>query len=202
MEGTSLKKRAAKKNERLRTIRIFVVCIILAGLLVGFYFYLSHKMERTAGEEVTVSQTQRVLARNLEINYPPSPREVIKYYSEITQCFYNEEHSQEELEELAMRIQRLYADELSANQTKEEYLDSLKSEIAAMKKNKQVISSYSPSASTDVEYYTQDGSEWAKIYCLYNIRKETSILTTNEVFLLQKDEDGHWKIYGWKLAEE
>lgn len=196
------KKTGREKDSGWKNVRIILVAIFLAALLVGFYFYLSNKTERQSVEDtVVISRTQQVLSRNLEANYPPSPREVVKYYSEITQCFYNEELSEEELEELALQIRRLYADELAANQTLEEYMDSLRRDIASMKKEKYVISSYSLSASTDVIYDTKDGKEWAKLYCLYNIRKGTAVQTSNEVFILQRDDDGHWKIFGWKLAQ-
>lgn len=192
-----------KTKDKWKTVRILVVIVVLAGMLIGFYYYISHRTESDSGKnDVTVSQTQKVLLRNLETGYPPSPREVIKYYSEITQCFYNEEHTDKELEKLALQIQKLYADELISNQTQEEYLSNLKKDIETMKADKCEVSSFSPSASTDVEYYTEDGYNWAKLYCIYNIRQETKILTTNEVFLLQQDADKHWKIYGWKIASK
>ena len=139
--------------------------------------------------------------RNLDINYPPSPKEVVKYYCEITQCFYNEENPDETVHELAVQIQKLYDNELVANQTQEEYIQNLISDIAAMKQSGLVISSYSTSPSTDVEYFAQDGFEWARLYCNFSIRQGTVLMDTNEQFLLRQDENGHWKIYGWQLVE-
>ena len=86
------------------------------------------------------------------------------------------------------------------NQTEEEYLENLKLDILSMSEN--VISSYSLPSSTDVDYFSQDGYDWAKLYCNFNIRKGTDIINTVEQFLLRKDENGRWKIYGWKLVEE
>ena len=63
------------------------------------------------------------------------------------------------------------------------------------------ISSYTTSSSTDVETFTKDNYEWARLYCMFNIRKGTDMLATTERFLMRKDEAGHWKIYGWELAE-
>lgn len=184
------------------TIRLIVIGCILVAMLIGFYYYIAHKTGSGKGEEaVKITETQAALLRNLEMNYPPSPKEVIKYYCEITRCFYNETHTDEELEELALQIQKLYDDELVANQTQEEYMQNLISDIASMQKQGYVISSYSTSSSTDVDYFTEDGFEWARIYCGFSIRKGTTIISTNERFLLRKDRDGHWKIYGWELVE-
>ena len=63
------------------------------------------------------------------------------------------------------------------------------------------VSSYGLPSSTDVEYFSEDGYEWARIYCNFNIRQETKMLNTIEQFLLRKDENGRWKIYGWQLID-
>lgn len=191
-----------KASGQGKALKLIIIGIVLVLLLVGFYYYVSHKMDLSGNkEETTVSKTQQVLLYNLDKKYPPSPKEVVKYYSEITQCFYNEILTEEELYALAVQIQKLYDEELKANKTEEEYLRDLKSDIASMQKNGCIVSSYSTSASTDVEYFTEDGYEWARLYCTYGIRKGTTWINTDEIFLLRKDADGHWKIYGWALAD-
>lgn len=183
-------------------IKVFIIGCILVGCLIGFYYYLSNRTSVEQAEEDTkITQTQQVLLRNLEMNYPPSPKEVVKYFCDITQCMYNEPHTDEEIYQLAMQIQKLYDDELVANQTQEEYLQNFISEIANMNKNQVVISGYSTSASTDVDFFETDGYEWARLYCNFVIRQNTNLIDTNERFLLRKDADGHWKIYGWELVD-
>ena len=184
-------------------VRTLVIGCILVVLVIGFYYYLSNRnVSNQTEDEGTITKTQQVLLRNLDTNYPPSPKEVVKYFCDISQCFYNEENTDEDVEKLAVQIQKLYDEELIANQTQEEYIQNLISDIAHMKKNNMVISSYSTSASTDVEYFTKDGYEWARLYCNFSIRQGTTLRSSNERFLLRKDADDHWKIYGWELAEE
>ena len=192
-----------KKSSGQKSIgKTIIIGIILLVLLASFYYYVSAKADREkAKESDKVTKTGQMLQYDFDKKYPPSPKEVVKYYSEITQCFYNEENSEEDVYALAMQIQKLYDEELIGNQTEEEYIENLKVEIASMKENGFVISSYSTSSSTDVKYYTEGGHEWASLYCVYSIRKGTAIMNTNEKFLLRKDETGHWKIYGWTLAE-
>lgn len=196
-EGMSMRK------ERQNPVKLVIIGCILAALIIGFYFYLSNKTRGNGKEDnPTLSKSQQVLLRNLETNYPPSPREVLKYYCDILQCLYNESHTDEELEDLAMQIQRLYDGEFIANQNADMYLLSLAGEIANMEKNDMKISSYSTSSSTDVDYFTEDNYDWARLYCILSIRKGTQIVSSEERFLMRKDEDGHWKIYGWELVEE
>lgn len=189
--------------KRFKGIKGMILLVVLVCLVLGYYFYLSNRdvpeTEMTDAEIMTM--TQRALARNLETNYPPSPREVVKYFSEITQCFYNEEHSEEELKALGLQMRGIYDDELIANQTEEEYLDLLQKDIDEYKANDRTISAYSPSSSVDVENFSQDGYEWARLYCVYDIKQDSLLYQTTLCFILRKDENDHYKIYGWKKAD-
>ncbi len=176
---------------------MLIVIIILAA-----YYSVSSKGKKQGKDSAELTAVQSVLLRNLERNYPPTPKEVVKYYSEITKCFYNEEYTDDELVELAMKAKALYDDELAANKDDEAYLKDLRSEITAFKENKSAISSYMLSASTDVEEFWEDGRACTRLYCIYNVRTGTSIQSVEEVFILRKDADGHWKILGWDKVEE
>lgn len=187
---------------RFKGTKGVILLIVMIGLIVGYYFYLSNRpITENAEEDVLVSAVQEILLRDMEKNYPPSPKEVIKYYSLITQCFYNDKLTDEELDALAFRAQELYDVELIANKTQEQYLIDLREDIDKFAKDELKISSFTTSASTDVEYFSESGYEWARLYCTYSVRQRTSMLSTTEVFLLRKDDAGHWKIYGWDLAE-
>ncbi|MDD3368922.1 MAG: hypothetical protein PHP50_08590 [Lachnospiraceae bacterium] len=178
-----------------------IMIIILMCAIAGIYYFMLNRTTTTE-EPVEASAITNVLARNLERNYPPTPKEVVKYFSEITQCFYNETYTDAELEKMAEKIKEIYDDELIANTTDEQYMRTLKSDIENFKTNQCVISSYATSASTDVDYFSQDGYDWARLYCVYTLRKGSSLGALNQVFILRKDADGHWKIYGWETAPD
>lgn len=194
----------AKKKKKKLNIKPLIIVIILAVLLLIYYYHLSNKQAPPSEDEyVQSSEVQEVLGRNLIVNYPPTPKEVVRYYSEITKCFYNEEYTEEELIELAEQAQGLYDDELIANKSKEQYLTDLQEDIEIFEQMDYTIESYSLSSSVDIENskFKQDGYEWARVYCNYTLRQGTERIYTSEVFLLRKDENGHWKIYGWDLAD-
>lgn len=183
-------------------IKIVVIGIILALIVVFYYYYTSHRVEDlTSEEDVAATQVQIVLMKDLEKEYPPSPKEVVKYFSEISQCFYNEKYTDDELYDMAVQIQGLYDDELVANKSQEKYLEDLKSDIAQMKANDQTISSFQVSASTDVDFFTEGTDSCARLYCTYSIRQGTGIVQSRLVFILRQDADKHWKILGWDLDD-
>ncbi len=185
---------------KAKGIKGLILGAIMIVLIGGYYLYLSNRNAPEEEETETFTLTQEALTRDLERSYPPSPKEVLKYYNDLTMCFYNEEHEAEELAELARQARRLYDDELLANQTEEQYIQMLAEDVASYQEEETVISSYSVSNSVDVEYYDRDGYEWAKLYCIVTLRKGTQLGSTQEDFLLRKDADGHWKIYGWIVS--
>ena len=190
-------------KKKKSTTRTAVAFIVMALIIVVVFAYLSNRSKQIAeARPETITPVQEVLQRNLESNYPASPKEVVKFYSEITRCFYSEEYSEEELTELAKKSRELFDDELVANQTDEQYINALRRDIQSYKDEGKKISSYSVSSSTDVDYYDFQGDKWAQLYCIYSMRIKTQIQTIQERFLLRKYAKGHWKIFGWKLVEE
>lgn len=183
-------------------IKVFVVGLILIGLILGYFFYLSVRKGKDTDKDTQVGAVQEVLMRNLDKNYPPSPREVLKYFGELTQCFYSEEYTEEEFYQLAMKVQELYDDELIANKTQEQYVEDLRWDIAQFKDQNTVVSSYSLPSSTDVNFFTQDGYSWARLYVEFTLRTGTHLNLANEIFLLRRDDNGHWKIYGWEPEDQ
>ena len=188
--------------KRSRVITVIVVAVILVAVVAGFAFSLNRREKATAeAEAARVTAVQNVLMKDLERSYPPTAKEVVRYFADITQCFYNEEYTDEELTQMAEKIQGIYDDELIANKSQEEYLDDLRSEIASMKESNYTISGYVLSASVDVEEFVENGYTCARLYCTFNVKQGTKGTTRSmEEFVLRKDEDGHWKIYGWQLV--
>ena len=89
-----------------KVAKTVIIVVVLAALILVYYYYLGHRAKRQEVEETIVATVvQSVLMRDLEHNYPPTPKEVVKYYAEITECFYNETYSDEELVKLAGKIQ-------------------------------------------------------------------------------------------------
>lgn len=200
---------AAKQNSTAKGIKVTILMVIMVALIIGYYFYLQNKgknansdaaMEENVTQEMTI--TQELIARAPYREYPATPVQVVKYYNEIQACFYNEPISNVELEGLAMLAQNLYDDELVANQTYDEYISGLKNDIKTFKDGNITIYQADVTPATDVEFFTHNGDECAKLYCVYTLKSGAYYQTSREVFILRKDSVGHWKIMGFKLVEQ
>ena len=186
---------------KFKGLRGILILLFAAMAFAGIFFRLNNKQQVSTEEEEVEAATpiEIALERNLNTNYPGTPKEVVKYFSEITQCYYNETFDDDEqLEALARQMLKLYDDELVSYKSYEDYMFDLKSDINFYNENGYKISSYAPSQSTDVVFFTEDGFEWARLWCAYTIKSGKYYKTINEVFVLRKDDKSHWRIYGWK----
>lgn len=181
-----------------------IICLaVICVLIVGYYYYLSNREpENVPEDEVVVTEIQNVLLRDLKHNYPPSPKEVVKCFLEITKHIYNGKGSEEEFEALALKIQEIYDDDLIANKSPELYMQDLKSEAIIFKENDYSIVNYATSSSVDVDYFNEDGFSFARLRGTLYIRVGTEMKSLEQIFLLRQDADGHWKIYGWQEVEQ
>ncbi len=182
------------------TVRVTIILIVLIAGIVGVYAYLASR-SKSAAESAAMTNVQKVLSRDLEYDYPSTPKELLKYYNEIQKCFYNENCTDGEIEELANRARELYDEELLANNELGVHIMSLKAEIKDYKDHKRVITAVSVAASTNVDYFEQDGYEFARIYCGYNVTEGSTTSQVRQIFLLRRDGDRRWKIYGWDSAD-
>lgn len=187
--------------KRFTGVKGMTILIVLVVAMLAYYSYLSNRASRRVEEDTTLTKVQSVLVRNLELNYPLTPKEVIKYYGEITTCLYDGKCSESDVDKLAAKAIQLYDAELVENNPWAEYIIRLQGDVENYKQKGMTISNFVPAGSTSVDRFTQDGFEWARIYCTFYIKKEDGSKAVNEIFLLRKDEQGLWKIYGWDLAE-
>lgn len=182
------------------TTRTSMIIILLVVLVVGYYAYLSNK-DKESRADATMTVVQTTLSRDLSKDYPPTPKEVVKYYNEILRCLYNEESTEEEIESLGLKARELYDGELLENNELGSYLIKLQMDVKDYRNNERRITSFNPASSTNVEYFEEDGYSFAKIMCGYNIMQAGQNYSISQMYLLRKDVNKQWKIYGWEDVE-
>lgn len=183
------------------TTRVTLIMMCLLVLLVTLYAYLANKRKVEKAEAV-MTPIQEALSRDLKNDFPATPKEVVKYYNQLLVCFYNEECTEEEIAKLGQKARELYDAELLEENQPEIYMIRLRNDIEDYKENKRRITNSSVAASTSVVYDTLDGYSFARILCAYNIKEDSNNIPLKQVYLLRRDEDKRWKIYGWEDASK
>lgn len=190
------------KASNFKGTKGLIIIFVLLILIVGYFYYLSNRTLKIREENTVVTTpAQELLLYNFELNYPPTPKEVVKTYLEFTKVLHNEELSDEEVAKVGIKLQELFDTELVMNKSQDAYITDLKSELITFRDNNYSIVNMYTSASTDVENFYMDGYECARLYGTFDIRTNSGTKVLREVFILRKDADGHWKIYGFAPVE-
>lgn len=188
-------------NAAKKITSVIVTILIIAIIASLFYMDWSIKSDKKKKEsEQTLSEAGELLARDLEKDYPGTPREVAKYYSNMTKVLYSGLED-DEVEALAKRMRELYDEEFRNNTPEEVYLKDLYSEIAAWNKAERKITNFLLVDEDMEEQWEADGRSYANVYVdYYTLDDRKSSQTRN--YLMRKSEDGKWKILGWKYVIE
>lgn len=186
-----------------KRMRWLVTITIIMVLGVAWYYYQSQKPDDSSNKasEDIVDEVSKVLNKDLEESYPYTVKEVIQFFTRIQKCYYNEDHSEEELVKLAYKATELFDDELKAENPFDEYYDDLKEEVEAFASENKVISRIILEKSSEVVYSTVDEQKYASINCTYYLKSDEGTSKVDETYILRKDESGRWKILGWKEYE-
>jgi hypothetical protein len=187
-----------KSNSPVKT----VVALVVLAAAVFLIFLLAIKTPDKKNESVTITAATKQLAKDYEKDYPATPRTVVTEYAEITRCFYASDTEESQIRPLAIQMRQLFDDELNANQSFDDFYDSLRSEIAVYRDKNKIVSSYSVSSSTDVKYTDNEYGSLASLYLTINVREDGTINKIKEQFLLRQDAAGHWKILGWEYVAD
>lgn len=187
------------KKSTQKIIYAVLIMSVLAAVVIYVYFQMTNKNE----EPVPKTKVEKLINRNLEGNYPATPREVMKVYGELTKYLYNRNEEQkisdEQFEALFDQVRILYADELLEENPREEQLKRLKTDVEDYKKKSKTIMSYTVQQSSQIKFGELNGREVAKVIVSFTTKASGEQMEkTYERFMLQADADEHWKIVGWE----
>lgn len=177
-----------------RNVVRVILALVVIGLVVGVYYYFTVQRRASVEDAVELAEVQKVITKDLDANYPATPREVVKYYNRIVKCFYNETYTEDELYELGDQARKLFDEELLENNPRESYFDALKADIEDYRERSKTIRSSSVCDSNDVEFQTVDGRECAYVEASYFTNENKDYSRTYQMYVLRKDDEGKWKI--------
>ncbi|MDY3795659.1 MAG: DUF6715 family protein [Agathobacter sp.] len=186
----------------MKKVRIVIIAVVLVGLVCGGFYYMSSKKDVSVENKTELTTLDKLILKDLESNYPSTPRAVVKLYNQIITCYYSAEFKDDEFEKLVDQALLLFDDELKAKNPKDEYMETLSNEIEEYKTKDKTISQTAVCSSNDVLYRNDNGDEIAYVNASYFIKEGKEHVKTYEQYVLRKDEKGNWKILGYYEIEE
>lgn len=190
-----------------RVIGVCIAIVIVAAAVLAVYVVLNRQAQEKAGKEaVPTTEIEKLIAKDLELAYPETPTEVVKMYWRINCCIYNESSlSDEDAEVLLKQLRILYDDELleAEGNSYEKMLKNLQKDRETYQDNKQKIgTAVIVQKNNTTEVKKVDGKECTSIISASLITSKGDTTKVYEEFLCRKDNDGNWKIVGWKQTTQ
>lgn len=185
-------------KKQIRVLILGLACIVL---VVGYYYYLSHRNAKSAEDTTELTNITKITTKNLEDSYPKTPREVVKLYNEILTCYYNEDCTEEEIKALGGQARKLMDEELLEINPEDQYYASVKADIQNSKDKERTISRTDVCDSADITYKTVKGEECAYVTASYFMKEGNNFVKTYEQYVLRQDDEGNWKILAYQLLD-
>jgi hypothetical protein len=158
-------------------------------------------MQGNQEDEKNLTEIEKLIVRDLEKNYPKSPREVVKLYNRIVKCYYGSQTpTEKELRDLTDQMLCIMDDDLLLVNPRDEYFASVVGDINQYKRDKKQLVSTDVCSTNDVKYITDDknGEEekdnLAYVSASYFVNTDGKFSYTYQEFVLREDADGRWKI--------
>lgn len=180
------------KKVKYIIIGIVCICIICAG-----FFFFSQKNKTT---ETQLTEVEKLTLKDLDESYPKTPREVIKLYNRIVSCFYGEELTDDQLSKLVDQMLAIMDEDLLVLNPREEYYESVVSDIALYESQKKKVVSTDVCDSNEVKYYdnvkedTSVTEKLAYVNASYFLNTDGQFAYSYQQFVLRQDANGKWKI--------
>lgn len=190
-----------KKQKTIWTIIVMIVLVVAVG--IGFWQIIASKNSQNQDTARSkVEEVNAILKKDFESGYPGTPREVVKMYSRIDSCLYNNKLGDEDVDKLVDKMRELFDDELLVANPKDSHVKKLKEEMENFRDEKRFISSYSIDKNSSIVKENIKGVQYASLYASYLVQEGTNYTKTYEKFLLREDKNGKWKIVGWEVADK
>lgn len=178
-----------------------IVLILIAVLIVGAFALVTYRTPKSAEQTAEVEEKDELMNKNIEVNYPTTPREVMKLYNRYILCLYGVEGDKltdDEVRALGRKMRVMYDEELLASNSEEANLEKLMQEITAFRDDGKVIIQANVCDSNEVDYIDVEDSSGALLESSYFIKKGSKEFSrTYQQYLMRKDESGNWKILGF-----
>lgn len=188
------------KQKKRRNIVVFIIvmCLAVLGALGAYYQYMKkQQMQETVHTPTT--ETEKLIAKDLRVGYPETPKEVMKLFGRYIQCIYNKTLSEDEFSSLVGQLRILYCEDLKNQNEVQDMERDIRAEIKSYKKNGKKIVNFTIDDDSKYQYKTIDNREMVYVKYSFFMRESDKYSTWNQRAILVKEDD-KWKIMGFGSA--
>ena len=189
-------------KDKTKILKPILVVTLFASVILACYIRLTAKTSTSEDATVDNSEVGQILAKDMDLNYPSNPHDVVTYYR-IIKAFYDGKYTDDQLNGLAQHARAMFDGELLSYNDYDEYMERLKEEIEAYRINKKTIVEYTVQRASDIDFITDNGIQYARVKVIYYTAEESgSRNKVYEQYTLRQDDESRWKILYWDVIQE
>lgn len=189
-------------DKMTKKILIVFIVVVVAALFVFAGVRIYRTMDgNDNGTGLPKTEAGKLIAKDLDLEYPGTPTEVVKLFWRLNKCMYNTTMKENDFQKLYLQQRKLYDDDLlkEKENSEKEMLSALKKDVKQFEEEKRFISSYIVQEDDQVKYAKVDGKEEATLVAsVLETSKKKKTTESYAKYICRKDSDGKWKILGWK----
>lgn len=171
-----------------------ILCFIIIGGLFFYNRYMSTTPDTSKNVE-SKSEIERLIAKDLDDEYPSTAKEVLNLYCRYVQYIYNNNISDENLKSLIEQIRKMYHTELIDVNSLESQIAQIKEEINSFRKESKKITTCT--VDTNADRRTVDGKECMLFQITFLLSDKNGYNKSFGSYIMAL-EDKDWKILGFK----
>lgn len=180
-----------KSKGSLYAFILVVLLVVLGALAIYYKFMKRQQMQETI--QTPTTEIEKLIAKDLEMGYPETPKEVMKLFGRINQCLYNKSMSSKDFSAMVGKLRALYCKELKEKNEQGKMEETIREEKNTYSSQKRKIINYTIEEENTYQYKEVEGKELVHLDFSYFIRAKNEYSTVNWYAILVK-EDGKWKI--------
>lgn len=187
-----------KKKRKIQfNAKNMIVLLLVIAIVVVFYLSTSNNATKTSIEQ---DEYTILSSKDLDTAYPETPKEIVKLYCRMAKYLYDDTISEKQTKTIVEQMRKLFAKPLLDANTLEAQLEKLEKDVKGYTNEKKTIIGYEVDEES-LEIQEVDEIQKAVIVAVFSLKHKKKYEHTNEEFVLIKDDDGRWKIFGWQIAE-
>ncbi len=178
---------------------IIIAALLCASLVWGGFYLVKHRADTHSGEDKQLTAVEKIIMKDLENNYPKTPRAVVKLYNQIISVYYGQEYTDEEFEQLTTQARLLMDDALLENNPLDDYRKAVKNDVFYYKNRSRTIRQTDVCDTNEVQYLTDksNGDRLAYVTASYFMQEKEEFDKTYQKYVLRQDGEGRWKILSY-----
>ena len=182
----------------MKIAKYVIIAIACISVICASFFFFS---QNNQDSEKNLTEMEKVIVKDLEKNYPKTPREVVKFYNRIVKCYYGSQvPTKDEVGDLVDQMLCLMDEDLLLVNPRDEYFNSVVNDINQYKREKKQLVSTDVCDTNDVKYVTDEKNgddekdKLAYVDASYFMNTDGKFSYTYQQFVLRQDDAGNWKI--------